>query len=110
MTDSAPQFEVKDDSGGINQYSGFVGTSPINIPSVSGVQMTDAMVIHPPSVSGFENDLKLYVSFNNGSNWITLACGGHVSAHCPGDFQQLQIKGSSASGVAYEILTNTDTE
>lgn len=102
MTDSAPQFETQDDLGSTLQYSGHVGMTPILIPTVSGYQLSEVMVVHPNSVSGVENQLILFVDN------IPIDCGGYFSWHYKGDKRQVSIHGNSVSGVAYSIILNTD--
>lgn len=107
MADIIPEFETTDELGETRQYSGTVGTTPIQVPP-SVFRAIDAFLIRCPSQS--RNTRRLEVSLNGGANWMSLAPGEYVGwvpkkDTSGNDIRQITIRGNTA-GVLYEAIIN----
>lgn len=101
MVDVQEGFEQVDVVGSSSHYNGTVGTSSINIPTVSN------KVISEFSIANVDADKSsiLSVSLDGGSTFKTIGFNGSWVWSPKGKLRQIKIKGDAASR-AYEIVMN----
>jgi hypothetical protein len=110
MPDSAPEFETIDGLGFTVQYQGTVGTSSIQVPSVAGFSISDAII--RCSSDNTPITKRLLWSIDN-VTFHTLAPGEFVGwtfkklIGTSTEIRQIYIKGNVAA-VGYELIVNTE--
>lgn len=107
MVDLSPEFETTDELGQTRQYSGTVGTTPINIPS-SPFRSIDSFLLRCPNQS--PTSRRIEFSLNGGVNWMTLGVGEYIGwsprkDSSGNDIVQILIR-SNTAGTAYEAIIN----
>lgn len=102
MTDSIPQFEIKDSVGETLQYSGSVNQTGVSIPAVAGNPIDHVSIrnaIDQPFAS------RLEFSFDGGTNWSRLAVGEARDDELRGGITQIKIRAAgSLTTCNYEII------
>lgn len=104
MVDAQPEFETSDNVGTTDEFTGTVGVSPIQIPSVAGNDIEEISIrcrVDQP------NNRRLEFSFD-GVNYFRLKVGEAREEEPRGGIKQVFIRaaGSGASSCLYEIIMN----
>lgn len=95
MADFIPQFEVEDRVGSLATVIGTVGTSTISVPTPTGYNIQEFIVINPDS-----NDYDRYieVSLDGGTTFTgKIYPHGHYSQEIKGNQNSIHLKASHAS-------------
>jgi hypothetical protein len=109
MSNVAPEFETIDALGKTVCYQGTVGTVAIQVPSVAGFSISEALIRCASDNSPVTK--RLLWSTDN-VTYLTLAPGEFVGwtfkkTAADAEITQIWIKGSVA-GVVYELVVNTE--
>jgi hypothetical protein len=99
-----PIGEFEQDFGSTTQYSGTVGTSPINIPTVAADPIVTCFIRCPAQTPATN---RLLFSIDGGSIFHTLSPGEFIIWSPKGNQKQIKIKGNAAS-ISYEVTLNTE--
>ncbi len=101
MADLEEGFEQRDNVGSTKHFNGSVN-SVISIPSFSDKVISEVMI---QNISIPANRI-LQVSFDGGSNFISVGRNSHIAWTPKGYQTQIKIKSPTGSLVSYEILIN----
>lgn len=104
MTDSIPQFEITDQIGSTDMFSGTVDGTGINLPAVAGDPI-DEIGIRNPVDQPFASRLEF--SYDGGTNWFRLAVGEAREDELRGYKTQIRIRAAgSLTTCKYEVIMN----
>ena len=107
MVDVEPRFESSDLSGSTSHFNGSIGSTVFTpFPSVANKFISEIFV-HCPIDQDVSN--RLLVSFDSGTNYVTLTPGGYFSWSPKGPKKQVHIKGNVTS-VLYQIIINFEAD
>jgi len=104
MTDSIPQFEITDNVGTTNQYSGTVDQTGISLPTVAGDPIEE-VGIRCAIDQAFPSRLEF--SYDGGTNWSRLAVGEAREDELRGSITQIKIRAAGTlTTCKYEVIMN----
>lgn len=104
MADSLPQFEITDQVGTSEIYSGSVNATGTNIPAVAGDPIDCFAIRCTPDQP---QATRLQFSYDGGSNWITLRVSESAEWELRGYITQIKIRSAGTLATAmYEIMMN----
>lgn len=102
MSHNLPQFEIEDDLGSTEQYTGSVGTTNLLIPSVPTTTISEVLVRCPVQTPSSK---RLLYSFNGGTTFDQLAPGEAIVWNLRGEPTSIIIKGNTTN-VLYSVILN----
>ena len=101
MPDEPSQFEIKDNTGSTEHFNSSV-TTVVSVPSIADKIISE---VYLQNVSTAANRT-LQVSFDGGSNFVSIARNSHLAWTPKADLKQLRVKSATASSVDYEFIIN----
>ena len=102
MPNYTESFEQVDLSGSTGHFNGSVGSTLTSIPGFADKNVSEVFI---QNVSVPANRV-LLVSFDGGSNFISVGRNSHLAWTPKGYLSQIKIKSQSSLSVDYEILVN----
>ena len=103
MTESTPQFEIKDSIGSTDMFAGTVDQIGIYLPAIAGDPI-DNVGIRNAIDQAFASRLEFSY---DGSNWFRLAVGESREDDLRGNITQIRIRAAgSLTTCKYEVIMN----